>query len=204
MADTEKSPWLRIAGSHGGEGKGIFFIPEVGEEVIVGFEGDSPIKPFIIGSVYHGKAKTDFSNSANDVKAIQTRSGNKIIMNDKEGSVFVEDKDGNNIKIDGEGNINVLSKKSIVLTCGDSKIEMKKDGIIDITGKKITINAGEKAKMVSKQAAFTADGQGGEAKMEGTKANVSGSAEVKVAGGGKTDISAGGNVAVKGALITLN
>ncbi|MEO8771041.1 MAG: phage baseplate assembly protein V [Ferruginibacter sp.] len=204
MNGNEKTPWLRVTSPHGGKGKGMFFIPETGEEVIVGFEGDSPVKPYIIGTVYHGKATTGFSNNDNDVKAIQTRSGNKILMNDKEGSIFVEDKDSNSIKIDGDGNINVLSNKSIVLTCGDSKIEMKKDGTIDITGKNITVNAEQKAQMVSKQASFTADGNGGEAKMDGMKANVNGSMEAKLAGGAKTDVTASGNVAVKGALITLN
>lgn len=204
MSESEKSPWLRLASAHGGNGKGMFFIPEIGEEVIVGFEGDSPTKPYIIGTVFHGKAKTSFSNNGNDVKAIQTRSGNKVIMNDKEGSVLVEDKGGNKIKIDGAGNIKVTAKESIVLACGESKIEMKKDGTIEITGKNITTNAKQKARVVSGQAAFTADGQGGEAKMEGLKANVNGSMEAKVAGGAKTDITASGNVAVKGALIMLN
>lgn len=204
MGGAEKSPWLRITSPHGGQGKGMFFIPEIGEEVIVGFEGDSPVKPYIIGTVFNSKGKNESANSDNDIKSIQTRSGNKIVMNDKEGSIFVEDKDSNSIKMDGEGNINVLSNKSIVLTCGDSKIEMKKDGTINITGKKITVNAEEKAQMVSKQTSFTADGNAGEAKMAGMKANINGSAEVKVAGGAKTDISASGNVAVKGALITLN
>jgi uncharacterized protein involved in type VI secretion and phage assembly len=204
MAGTEKTPWLRMTGAHAGKSKGVFFIPEVGEEVIVGFEGDSAIKPYIIGTVFNGKAKNEFSNQGNDVKAIQTRSGNKVIMNDKEGSVLVEDKDGNNIKIDGAGNINIKSKESIVLACGEAKIELKKDGTINLTGKNITTNAQQKAKMVSGQAAFTADGQGNEAKMEGMKANVNGSMEAKVAGGAKTDVTASGNVTVKGALIMLN
>ena len=204
MGGSEKTPWLRVTSPHGGKGKGMFFIPETGEEVIVGFEGDSPTKPYIIGTVYHGKANTTYSNSDNDVKAIQTRSGNKIVMNDKEGSVFIEDKNSNSVKIDGAGNINVISNKSIVLTCGDSKIEMKKDGTIEITGKKITINAKEKAQMVSKQASFTADGNSGDAKMDGMKTAVTGTTAAKLAGGAKTEVTASGNVAVKGALITLN
>jgi phage gp45-like len=81
---------------------------------------------------------------------------------------------------------------------------MKKDGTINITGKKITVNADEKATMVSKQASFTAEGNGGDAKMEGMNAKVNGSVGVKVAGGASTDISASGQVAVKGAMIMLN
>ena len=203
MNDTEKSPWLRVTSPHGGDGKGMFFIPELGEEVIVGFEGDSPVKPYIIGTVYNGKAKTTFSNDANDVKALQTRSGNMIVLNDKEGSVHVADAKGNDVKIDGSGNINVTASDSIVLTCGDSKIEMKKDGTINITGKKITINADDKAIMESKQAKFTADGGGNEATMEGMKAGVKGTAEAKI-DSAQTTVSASAKVTVQAAMIMLN
>ncbi|MEP6747603.1 MAG: phage baseplate assembly protein V [Bacteroidota bacterium] len=203
MEDSEKSPWLRIASPHGGDGKGMFFIPEVGEEVIVGFEGGSPMKPYVIGTVYNGKAKTTFANDGNDVKAIQTRSGNLIVMNDKEGSVHVADAKGNDVMIDGSGNIKVTSSDSIVLSCGDSKIEMKKDGTINITGKKITINADDKAIMGSKQAKFTADGGGGEATMEGMKAGVKGTTEAKI-DSAQTTVSASGKVTVQAAMIMLN
>ncbi|OQP58090.1 type IV secretion protein Rhs [Niastella vici] len=132
MNGTEKTPWIRVTSPHGGGGKGMFFIPEVGEEVIVGFEGDSPTKPYIIGTVYHGKASNTYSNGGNDVKALQTRSGNKVIMNDKDGSVFVEDKDGNSIMLDGAGNITVKANKKVWI---DAKEEIKfttKNMIIDV------------------------------------------------------------------------
>jgi len=204
MNGTEKSPWIRVTTPHAGDGKGMYFIPELGEEVITGFEGDSPTKPYVIGSVYHGKAKNAYANDGNDVKTFQSRSGNKLVMDDKAGSVFVEDKDGNSMKMDGAGKVDILSNESITLTCGDSKIEMKKDGTINITGKEITINASEKAMMGSKQASFTASGGGNEAKMEGTKAEVSGMSEVKVSGGATAELSASGNTTVKGAMIMLN
>jgi uncharacterized protein involved in type VI secretion and phage assembly len=115
MNGTEKTPWIRITSPHGGGSKGHFFIPEIGEEVIVGFEGASPIKPYVIGSVYNGKANTTFSTPGNDVKTIQTRSGNKVVMNDKDGSVFIEDKDGNSIMLDGAGNITMKSNKTVTI-----------------------------------------------------------------------------------------
>jgi type VI secretion system secreted protein VgrG len=204
MNDGAKSPWLRVTTPHAGDGKGLFLIPEVGEEVIVGFEGDSPTKPYIIGSVYHGKAKCSFANGGNDVKILQSRSGNKVVLNDNEGSVHVEDKDGNNMKMDGSGNINVESKESIKLTCGSAKIEMKKDGTININGKTITTSATDNATMSSGGASFSADGKKSEADMSGTKANVSGTAETNVSAAGKTTVSAGGKVALQGAIVSLN
>jgi type VI secretion system secreted protein VgrG len=147
MNGLERTPWLRVATPHAGNGKGMFIIPEVGEEVIVGFEGDSAAKPYVIGAVFHGKAKSDFGNSGNDIKAIQTRSGNKIVMNDQEGSVQVEDKEGNFLKIDGTGNVKVVSNKSMSFECGHSKIEMNQDGTINITGAKIVTTATETARI---------------------------------------------------------
>ncbi len=203
MEESEKSPWLRVTSPHGGDQKGMFFIPEIGEEVITGFEGDSAVKPYIVGTVYHGKAKTSFANDGNDVKALQTRSGNMIVMNDKEGSVHVADAKGNDMKIDGSGNINVTASDSLVLTCGDAKIELKKDGTINITGKKITINADQKATMESRDASFVADGGGGEAKMEGTSASIKGSKEAKM-DSAQTSVTASIKVTVQAAQIALN
>ncbi|NML38712.1 hypothetical protein HHL17_16000 [Chitinophaga sp. G-6-1-13] len=105
MNGEEKTPWVRIASPHGGGGKGHFFVPEIDEEVIVGFENDSAVKPYIIGTVYHGSANTSFSNAENDIKTIQTRSGNKIIYNDGNNSMIVQDASGNTVTMDGNGSI---------------------------------------------------------------------------------------------------
>jgi uncharacterized protein involved in type VI secretion and phage assembly len=168
MNGTEKTPWIRVTSPHGGGGKGMFFMPEVGEEVIVGFEGDSPIKPYVIGTVYHGKASNTYSNGGNDVKALQTRSGNKVIMNDADGSVFVEDKDGNSMLIDGAGNITVKSNNTVTI---DAKNE------ITLNSKKITMVAEDEISMKSK----VLDGQFSET------ASVYGKSEMNV--GSKTAVN---------------
>src|SRR3954454_1394012 len=91
----EKSPWTRVMSRYSGGSKGMFFRPEKGEEVLVGFEGGSPLKPYIIGTVDNGANENKFGNKDNDVKIIQSRSGNKIVMNDKEGSMHISDAKGN-------------------------------------------------------------------------------------------------------------
>ena len=76
--DPNQSPWIRIVSPHTGDDKGFYFIPEIGEEVLVGFEGSNAEKPYVIGSLYHGKAKPDkWVNADNDIKAIRTRSGHR-------------------------------------------------------------------------------------------------------------------------------
>ena len=134
MNPSEKTPWIRITSPHGGGDKGMFFIPELGEEAIICFEGNSAVKPFVNGTVYHGRAKTSFSNIGNDVKALQTRSGTKIIMNDAEGSIFIEDPSGNTWLMDGKGNISVNAPNNMNLTAGKN---------MNITvGENLTTNVG--------------------------------------------------------------
>ncbi len=194
MKEGKLSPWLRVSSPHGGGDKGMFFIPEKGEEAIVGFEGNSPTKPYVDGTVYHGKAKTSFANAGNDVKALQTRSGNKVIMNDKDGSVHVQDSKGNEMMIDGAGNINVKSSETIVFNCGAAKIEMKKDGTININGKDITTTGTESIVANTKKrtvnATETYDLVGKKNSISGTTNDVKGVNHIT---GGDTKID-GGNV----------
>jgi len=149
MNDKERSPWLRIVRPHAGKEAGLFMLPEIGAEVMVAFAGGSATGPYIIGEVYNGKAKTGFGNAENDIKAIQTRSGIKIIMNDKEGSISMEDKNGNGVQLDGDGTVRVKSKDKMELACGESKIVLNKDGTIQISGNKIAVDATEEVEINS-------------------------------------------------------
>jgi type VI secretion system secreted protein VgrG len=114
----DMSPWLRIASPHTGGGKGMHFIPEKGEEVIVAFEGGDAEKPYVIGTVYNGKAKITFANAENDMKVIQTRSGHVIELNDTSGgeSITIKDKNSNSITIDTvENSISIKALDTITL-----------------------------------------------------------------------------------------
>lgn len=159
MNGVEKTPWLRLASPHGGGGKGMFFIPEKGEEVIVGFEGDSAVKPYIIGTVYHGKAKNSYSNPENDLKVIQTRSGHVLEFNDKEGaeSITITDKNRNVIVIDtAEDSISITANGAINMSA--SSIHMVATGAITMNagaaiegaaGTMVTFGAGVSTSLVS-------------------------------------------------------
>ena len=120
-----QTPWIRVVQPHAGADKGFYFIPEVGEEVLVDFEDQNAERPFVVGSNYNGKEYSPFHNTNNDIKAIQTRSGVKIKINDAEGSIYLEDKGGNKVFLDGSGNIKLSSLTSVSI---DSKeINLKSD-----------------------------------------------------------------------------
>lgn len=148
MSEEEKSPWLRVMSPYAGNGKGLFMLPEKDEEVIVAFAGDNATRPYVAGTVYNGGAKTEFSTEKNDIKAIQTRSGVKVIMNDKEGSITTEDQNGNKLYMDGENKIVIEAKGNLKLKCGEAELEMK-DGEITLKGVKVNIKTTEELKIIS-------------------------------------------------------
>ena len=103
-SDDEKKrlPWIRIAQPYGGgkkdKGQGFYLLPEIGEEVMVGFEHDNMEKPFVIGSLYHDSdtaddvqmpeeswVETDQANKKNEVKAFRTKKGHTIEFHDVDG-----------------------------------------------------------------------------------------------------------------------
>jgi type VI secretion system secreted protein VgrG len=149
MDEKQECPWLRVITQYAGNSKGLYMMPEVGEEVIVDFVGGDATQPYVTGTVHNGKATTQFGSAQNDIKAIQTRSGIKVIMNDKEGSLSLEDKNGNGVQMDGDGTVTMKSKDKIMLACGESKIILNKEGTIEITGRTIKVNGTEEVKIVS-------------------------------------------------------
>jgi type VI secretion system secreted protein VgrG len=205
MNNNEKSPWLRIASPHGGGDKGMYFIPEIGEEAIVGFEGGNPQKAFIIGTAYHGKAKTSFANAGNDVKALQTRSGNKLVLNDDKGSVNLTDKGGADMLFDGAGLaklqttdvITLNGKNKIELVCGASSITLFEDGRIIINGLNIFVDGSETANVTSGEnsgIAITPSDLGAVSAttvITGKSELNAGGATINVGGGGAVNVSAG-------------
>ena len=113
-----KTPWIRVVQPHAGGGKGFYFIPEIGEEVWVDFEDQNAERPFVVGSNYNGKEYSPFHNTNNDIKAIQTRSGHRLIFTEDE-SILLSDKNGNTLRFDTQGkNIEISAPESISLCAG--------------------------------------------------------------------------------------
>lgn len=135
-AGNKSSQWIRMIQQHTGAGKGSYIIPEIGEEVLVGFEGRNAQNPYVMGAHYNGQAKSGYATEKNDLKVIQTRSGNKIISNDATGDITIESKMGQALAVlYGDGNIKIKAPKNIELEAGED---------IHITaGKNVKIEAKE-------------------------------------------------------------
>lgn len=135
--------------------RGIVFIPEVGDIVLVSYYKGDPSQPFVMGGVQNSKtAKIKEDNKHNDIKSITTRSGHVIEFNDKQDaeSITITDKQKNSIKMNKDGvevkannekNIILMNDKGIKITDDSNKnsIEMSSRGIVLNAEKDVKINA---------------------------------------------------------------
>jgi len=147
FSDTVESNWARVATLMSGKDKGTFFLPDVNDEVLVGFELGDVNMPYVIGSLWNGKdtPPEDNANGENNIRMIKSRSGHIIRLNDKSGSEKIEiiDKSGKNkIEIDSVGNtitinadkdITLSAKGKISLEAANVEIKAKQSGKFQAT-----------------------------------------------------------------------
>ncbi|WP_062058247.1 type VI secretion system Vgr family protein [Aquimarina longa] len=135
--DGQKTPWLRVLTPHAGGGKGLQFTPEKGEEVLVGFEGNNAERPYVMGALYTGTSNAnDWKSDNNDIKAISSRSGHNITLNDKEGeeSITITDKNGNSVTLNtSKSEITISAPKKITLSSEEIEINASKKVVVEGT-----------------------------------------------------------------------
>jgi uncharacterized protein involved in type VI secretion and phage assembly len=139
-AKQQRTPWLRVMTPDAGTScevttnRGMVFIPEVGDQVMLGFRYNDPNRPFVIGSLFNGKIGAG-GQADNNIKSIYTRTGSTITFDEGASSILVKDPSGNTWFMDGNGNINVTAPKNITMQAGEN--------FIVNAGKNVKIDAGE-------------------------------------------------------------
>jgi len=153
---STSSDWMRVIQAYSGEGRGMYWRPEIGDEVMVNFEGGNIQCPYVSGSQYNGKAKPEFFDPENMIKAIRMRFGQLLKFIEKVG-IWLSDPSGNEIHLDEKNkNINVTSPEtvtirakniildaleSITLKAGTNIIQEADNDITQTAGNNITITA---------------------------------------------------------------
>ncbi|MDX2240716.1 MAG: phage baseplate assembly protein V [Leptolyngbyaceae cyanobacterium bins.302] len=145
LSEQEESNWARIAVPMAGNDRGFYFLPEVGDEVLVAFEHGNPSFPYVVGVLWNGKDKPPIKNDdgKNDLRVIKSRSGHIIRLDDTADQEKIEiiDKSGSNkITFDTAKNtITITSDKDIKLsapkgtiTLDAQKIDIKANTTIDV------------------------------------------------------------------------
>ena len=164
LSEADESHWARIAAPMAGKERGVYFLPEVDDEVLVAFEHGDVRFPYVLGALWNGvdKPPADNGDGKNNLRLIKSRSGHTIKLNDEDGKETIEiiDKsEKNSIVIDTEKNaITITSEKDITLSATKGtiildakKIEIKSSDESTIkAGKGMDVEAGAAMKIKGK------------------------------------------------------
>jgi uncharacterized protein involved in type VI secretion and phage assembly len=160
---------------------GSFFLPEVGDEVIVGFLNSDPRKPVVLGMLNSSNKTAPLTAAdANNQKGFVTRSKMKLIFDDDKKSVTIETPAGKKIIMDEDAGAIELKDEN------NNSIKMNSDGITIETQGKLVLKA---------QQDFSAEGMN-----LGLKANTALSAE----GSASVEVKSSGTAALKGSIVQIN
>jgi uncharacterized protein involved in type VI secretion and phage assembly len=130
LSDDDESNWARMAVPMAGKERGIYFLPEVGDEVLVAFDHGDVRFPYVVGALWNGKdlppAKND--DGKNNIRLIKSRSGHVIRLTDENGKEKIEilDKSAkNSIVIDtAQNTITITTDKDITLSAPKGTIKL--------------------------------------------------------------------------------
>lgn len=152
LSEQNETDWVKITTIMAGKDFGVFFLPEVGDEVLMAFEQGDVNYPYVIGSLWSGKDIPPESNSdgENNIRMIKTRSGHEITFDDTSGGekLEIKDKSGKNvITLDSVANsVSIESGMTLEITAKSIKIEadteltLKSGGMLTIKGSMVKIN----------------------------------------------------------------
>lgn len=188
--DPEKTPWIRLVTHHAAKDRGIYMIPELEDEVLVNFEHQDPDKPYVVGSLFHGKAKppSDWVDADNNLKVFRTKSGNEVHINDENGK--------EEIRI-----INKDAANEISMTLADNGlITIKTDGKLAMKAKTIEMEAEEMTVKMQKSIEMKTQ----ELKTEATNTTIESKAQAKIKASAQLDMDGGAMASLKGGLVKIN
>lgn len=140
---TDGIIWARLASVETGNKRGIFFRPEPGDEVILGFINDDPRQAIILGAVHSEKnaLPVDFKvTQENYKKGIVTKQGLKILFDDENKLIEISTLKGNTLKVsEKDKGIQLLDENGNIMRMDDKGFQIKSKKDIMIEGKNITI-----------------------------------------------------------------
>lgn len=173
--------WARVARPDAGDSRGIFFMPEIDDEVVIGYLNDDPRNPIVLG-VLHSSAKPApiVASDDNHEKGIITRDELKVLFNDDLKSIELSTPNGNKVLMtDDEGAINIEDENG-------NKLLMNSDGITIESAKDLILKAT------------------GDVTVEGTNVGIAANAEFKAEGSAGAEVSTGAIAVLKGSLVQIN
>jgi uncharacterized protein involved in type VI secretion and phage assembly len=146
FSEAQESYWARVATPMAGKKHGIYFMPEVGDEVLVAFERGDLRFPYVVGSLWNGVDPAPETNAdgKNTVRVIHSRDDHKITIKDDRAQPLlqIELADGKRITLDRDG-IEIDDKQGNTFTMASASGSITVQASTSITFKapRITMDA---------------------------------------------------------------
>lgn len=204
QSGSMQTSWIRVLTPDAGTSdqvftnRGFVFIPEKGDQVMVAFRYDDPNRPFVLGSLFHGKSGAG-GGSSNKTKSLTTRSGCTITIDDEKGSITIADPTGSTFVLNGDNTINIDAKDKITIHSkeleiqAEEKINIKADSEVEICGQTSTFTGKTEATIKSETSI----------KEEAPTIEVTASSTLK-ATGATVDVEGSTMTNIKGGLLNFN
>lgn len=162
LSPDHTSDWARVLSPGAGARRGIEFLPEVDDEVLVGFEMGDIHYPYVLGGLWNGvdapplKPGQALKSGAVRQRAIVSRTGHAIVLDDDaRGGITIQDAGGNRIvlsvsgntlTIEAQGDISLTTQANLSLAAKGSlslkgqSVQIAGDSSVDVSGAMINLN----------------------------------------------------------------
>lgn len=189
--------WARLSNVYANKERGYFFIPEIDDEVVVGFFNNDPCCPVILGSLYSSKFTPPYSLSKeNNTKAIVTKTKMKIEFNEEKKIITIVTPGKNQIEINDDGKSIKLSDQN------KNTVTLDSNGITLNSAKDITLKAKGNIKLdATAKASVTAKN---DIALDGMNVKATAKVGFTAKGNATAELSASGQTTVKGAMVMIN
>lgn len=181
LGEEGQAVWARLATFYAGDSIGAYFMPEVNDEVILGFMNDDPRFPIVIGCVYSSSIPApETPDQENSIKTLITKSNLQLKFDDKNKQITVVTPGGNTMVFsDQDKGITVTDENS-------NKIQMNNEGVTIESQSNLTLKATR------------------EISIQGASIKVNGKESVSIDGSAGCTLSSNGETSVKGSTVMIN
>ncbi|MFD5031041.1 VgrG-related protein [Streptomyces sp. NPDC058405] len=221
LSDEYASDWARTAQA-GGTGGGEAFIPEVGDEVLVGFEQGHLDRPYVLAGLYNGQDKpaqgggesggggelVDPTSGAVNRRAFASKGGNQLELLDTangpqgvrlvtgDGKLKIDlDRKGTTIVINSDGSVEIEAGEQVSIKAGRGVAMDAGQGVLELSGDSVKLTA---------RTGVQVDGGTGRLRLAtGGALDVQGS-QVAVNGTSRTEIKGGSSCSINAPLVRIN
>lgn len=179
LSDDYVSDWARVACQGAGKDRGWIALPEVGDEVLIGFELQDFDRPVVLGGLYNGvdtlpsgpNDLVDGGSGAINRRSLVSRAGHRIDLLDQTGSnegirlatkdeklLIHIDRTNTTITVQADGKVMIEGSQGITLDARTSDLTMKASSIKMTATQGVQVDGGSGALQLKTNASASLEG----------------------------------------------